>query len=329
MTRFAWANVAGIAVVAGLAAASILAGRVWIAPAELAGALFDPAPSLASLVIQEVRVPRALLAVLVGAALGLSGAVLQGLLRNPLADPGLLGVSSGAALGAVMAIYYGLAGAFVLATPLLGLAGAGAAAALVFALARGAGTLTLILAGAAVSSLAAAGLALALNLAPSPYAAYEITSWLMGSLTDRSWDHVWLSAPFILGGGALLFSTGRAIDALSLGEAQAESLGVDVARTRLVALVGVALSVGAATAVTGAIGFIGLIAPHLVRPVAGHQPGRTLALSALLGAGLLLAADIATRLLRINAEIKLGVFTGLIGAPFFLWLVFHLRRRTP
>ncbi len=320
-------HMGGLALLVLLACVSLLAGRVWLSPQEIIAGLLDPASSLAGLVIEEVRLPRTLLAILVGASLGLAGAVLQGLLRNPLADPGLLGVSAGAALGAVIAIYYGLAAILVLATPLMGLGGAFVAAAIVFGLSRGGGTLTLILAGAAVSSLAGAGLALALNFAPSPYAAYEITTWLLGSLVDRSWDHVWLAGPFMLIGCAMLFSTARAVDALSLGEAQAESLGVNVARTRLLALSGTALAVGAATAVTGAIGFIGLIAPHLVRPFAGHQPGKTLALSAILGAVLLLTADIATRMLRVSAEIKLGVLTGLIGAPFFLWLVFHLKRK--
>lgn len=328
--RLGWsAHALGVAALLALACASMLAGRVWLPPIEAMQGLFSREADLASLVIQEVRAPRAVLAILVGAALGLSGAVLQGLLRNPLADPGLLGVSSGAALGAVIAIYYGVASAFTLATPLFGLIGAFGAAALVFGLARGGGALTLILAGAAVSSLAGALLALALNMAPSPYAAYQITNWLLGSLADRSWDHVAFFGPFILVGLAFLLSCGRAIDALSLGEAQAESLGVDVGRTQLVALVGTALAVGASTAVTGAIGFVGLVAPHLVRPLAQHQPGKTLVLSALVGAMLVLLADVGTRVLRIDAEIKLGVLTGLIGAPFFLWLVLHLQRRTP
>ncbi|MET0183683.1 MAG: iron ABC transporter permease [Caulobacterales bacterium] len=319
----------GLALLFALFCASMMAGRVWLPPADIAHALFSKTDDLATLVVREARLPRAILAILVGAALGLSGAVMQGLLRNPLADPGLLGISSGAALGAVVAIYYGIAQISALATPLFGLGGAFAAGALVFTLARGGGTLTLILAGAAISSLTGAGLALALNFAPSPFAAYEITSWLLGSLTDRSWDHVLLAAPFIFGGCALLLTTGRAVDALSLGEIQAESLGIDVARTRIIAIIGTACAVGAATAITGTIGFIGLVAPHLVRPFTKYQPSKTLALSAILGAILLLAADIATRVLRTDAELKLGVFTALIGAPFFFWLVLYLRKRTP
>jgi iron complex transport system permease protein len=250
-------------------------------------------------------------------------------MRNPLAEPGLLGISSGAALGAVIAIYFGLTAQFAYATPILGLIAAMAATALTFLFGRG-GTLLLILAGAAVSGLAGAGVSLALNLSPNPSGAYEIMSWLMGSLADRSWDHVRLAAPFILIGAGLLAFTARSLDALALGEAQAESLGVDLDRLRLIVLVGVALCVGAATSVAGAIGFIGLIAPHLVRPFVGHQPSRTLLPSALTGAALLLGADILSRLLRVNgAEIKLGVFTALVGTPFFFWLVVRIRKTAP
>ena len=187
--------------------------------------------------------PRTVLACLVGAALGLSGAVLQGLTRNPLADPGLLGVSAGAALGAVIALYTGIGMAFALAIPVLGLLGALGAAALTLALGSGGGTLVLVLAGAAVSGLMLAGTALVLNLAPNPYAAYEITHWMLGSLADRGWDQVWLTAPFILVGVALLLGTGRALDALSLGEQQAASLGVDLPRLRRRVLIGTALAV--------------------------------------------------------------------------------------
>jgi iron complex transport system permease protein len=310
-------------------AVSLLAGRAPLSVADLVRGLGGPPDDLARLVLLELRAPRTLLAVLVGAALGLSGAVLQGLLRNPLAEPGLLGVSGGAALGAVIAIYFGLSGAFGLAAPLLGIVGALAAGALTLGLGGGGGTLGLILAGAAVSSLAGAGVALALNLAPSLYAVYEITIWLLGSLTDRSWGHVALAAPFILAGGASLAVTGRALDALALGEAQAESLGVDLGRIRLLALVGTALAVGAATAVTGVVGFIGLVAPHLVRPLVGAQPSRVLLPSALLGAVLLLVADILTRVIPLPAEIRLGVLTSLIGAPLFLRLVVQLKRTAP
>jgi len=309
-----------------LSGASLLAGTIWLSPGQTLAALLDPRPDLAQLVIVEVRLPRLVLALLVGGILGLSGAVLQGLLRNPLAEPGLLGVSSGASLGAVIAIYYGFAASFALATPLFGLAGALITIGVALLLSRSGGTLSLILAGVAVSTIASAGVTLALNLAPNPFAAYEIMTWLMGSLSDRSWDHVLLAGPFIFVGGVMLLCTGRGLDALALGERQAESLGVDLTRVRLLALFGTALGVGAATAVTGAIGFVGLIAPHLICGFVGHRPGGTLIPATLAGAAIILAADIATRVLRFGPDIKLGVFVSVIGAPFFLWLVIHVRR---
>jgi len=320
-----------IIVLAGLAAtvASLLAGKVWLSPAVILEGLRTPGDQMSDLILLGLRLPRAILAILIGAALGLSGAVMQGLTRNPLAEPSLLGVSGGASLGAVVAIYFGLSGAFAYATPILGLIGAVAAGSITFAVGRGGGTLTLILAGTAVSALAGSGVALALNFAPSPYAAFEITAWLLGSLSDRTWDHVLLAGPFIALGCGLLVSTARALDALSLGETQARSLGVDLERTRLIALLGAGLAVGAATSVAGAIGFIGLVAPHLVRPFVGHQPSRTLLPSALVGATLLLTADVATRLIPTGSEIRLGVLTSLIGLPFFFWLVLRMKRATP
>jgi iron complex transport system permease protein len=312
-----------------LAPLSLLAGRVWLAPSDVANGLFSDHTPLAALIVGELRLPRAVLAILVGGALGLAGAVLQGLTRNPLAEPGLLGVSMGASLGAVLAIYFGLSASFSAAVPIFGLLGALASTALTFALGRGGGTLALILAGAAVSALASALISLALNLAPSPYAAYEIMTWLLGSLADRSWDHVLLAGPFILIGCFLLALTAPALDALSLGEVQAESLGIDLNRLRLTALIGTAIAVGAATSVTGAVGFVGLIAPHVVRPFVGYQPRLILLPSALAGAVLLLGADIATRLINYGPEMKLGVFTSLLGIPFFFWLVVRLRKTSP
>lgn len=322
-----WPLLAAVLLVAGVLL-SLGTGRVWLDPAVLAGSLFDPKPNLPWLILSELRAPRTVLAILAGGTLGLAGAALQGLLRNPLAEPGLLGVSPGAALGAVIAIYFGLSGAFALATPILGIAGALAAASLTLAAGRG-GTLTLILAGVAVSGLMGAGLSLALNFAPNPYAAYEMTIWMLGSLADRDWSQVLLAAPFILAGWVCLALTARDLDALTLGEAQARSLGIDLSRTRFLALAGTALSVGAATAVTGAIGFIGLLAPHLVRPFVGYQPSRVLLPSALFGAILLLFADVATRVIPTEQEVKLGVLTSLVGTPFFFWLVARLRRMSP
>jgi iron complex transport system permease protein len=308
---------------------SLLAGRVWLPTAEVWDGLWSKDANLAATIVTQLRLPRAVLAVEVGAALGISGAVLQGVTRNPLAEPGLLGVSAGAALGAIIAVYFGLATHFMSAAPLLGMVGALLASAVTFALGRGGGTITLVLAGAAVSALAAAGIAMALNLAPNPYAAYEIMTWLMGSLADRSWVHVLLVTPFILLGCAMLLFTARGVDALALGEAQAQSLGVNMGRLYFLAVFGTALAIGASTAVTGVVGFIGLVAPHLVRPLLGHQPSRILFPAALCGALLLLLADIATRLVHVGTELKLGVLTSLIGTPFFFWLVVRLRKTAP
>ncbi len=313
-------------------AASLLAGRVWLPPSSLLDA-FTGRDSMAVLIVTEIRLPRSVLALVTGAVLGLSGAVLQGFTRNPLAEPALLGVSSGAALGAVIAIYFGLAAVSPVAGPLMGMAGGLCACALTFALGnnfgRGGGTVALVLAGAAVSSLTAAGIALALNFAPNPYAAYEIMSWLLGSLADKSWSQVLLILPFALAGGALLALTGRGLDALALGEAQAQSLGIHLGRLAALTVAGTALAVGAVTSVTGAIGFIGLVAPHLVRPLVAYSPRRTLLPAALTGAVLLLCSDIAARLVHTNPELRLGVFTSLLGTPFFFWLVVRIRKTSP
>jgi len=279
------------------------------------------------LVLQEIRLPRTVLGVLVGATLGLAGAALQGLLRNPLAEPGLIGVSGGAALGAVLMFYSGISAVWALALPLGGMAGAMLAVAAIFVLAgRDSSILTLILAGIAIHSLTGALTALALNLAPSPSAALEIVFWLLGSLADRSFDHVYLAAPFMAVGWVLLLSTGRALDALTLGEDTAASLGVNLRAVRARLVIGIALAVGAAVSVTGGIGFVGLVVPHLLRPLVGHSPSRLLPASALGGAALLLVADIVVRLLPQGPEIKIGVVTALIGAPFFLFLVLRTRR---
>jgi len=274
-------------------------------------------------ILWQIRLPRALLAVLVGGGLGLSGAVLQGALRNKLADPGLLGITGTAGLGAVIAFYWGLAQVFAPALPAGGLAGAGVGAALLLGFAgRAPSGPSLILAGVAVSAIAASLLALALSLAPNPFALAEITFWLMGGLADRSLSHVALAAPPILVGMAILLRLGPGLDALSLGEDTAASLGVPVARTLRLAATGTALAVGAGTAVAGAIGFIGLVVPHLLRPWLGERPGALLAAAPLMGAALLLAADMLVRLaplaLPLSAAPPVGVLTALLGAPFLV-----------
>ena len=283
--------------------------------------------TLEALVFEEIRLPRTLLAVLIGASLGLSGAALQGMVRNPLAEPGVIGVSSSAALGAVIVFYFGLAAIFPMALPLGGIAGALLAVIFLYLLTgKNSSMLTLILAGVAVSSLAAALTALALNLSPNPYASLEIFFWLMGSLADRSFTHVWLILPPTLLGWWLMLKGRRDLDVLSLGEDTAQSLGVNLQKLNQKIILGVALTVGSAVSVSGGIGFVGLVVPHLLRPYVGYQPGRLLISSALGGAILLLAADIIVRLLPTQQELKIGVLTALLGAPFFLHLILKSRR---
>ncbi len=284
-----------------------------------------------ALILTQIRLPRTLLAALVGGGLGLSGAALQGALRNRLADPGLLGITGTAGLGAALTFYWGLTQAFAPALPLGGLTGAavGAGGLLAFA-GRAPSGPSLILAGVAVSALSSALLALALSLAPNPFALTEITFWLLGGLQDRSLLHVALAAPPILAGGAILLRLGRALDALSLGEDAATSLGVPVTRTLRLAALGTALAAGAGAAVAGGIGFVGLVVPNLLRPALGERPADLLPASALAGAALLLAADLAVRLapllLPLSQPLPLGVLTALLGAPF---LVAIARRAAP
>ncbi len=314
------------ATTAAMATLAVLAFllSLWVGPQRFG---LPAATDAARLVFFEIRLPRAILGCLVGAALGTSGAVLQGYLRNPLAEPGLIGISGGASLGAVVAIHSGLAAHVALALPLGGLIGAALATLAMVGLAgaRSSPT-TLILAGVAVSSIAAALTSLALNLSPNPFASVEMVYWLMGSLTDRSLIHVWLAAPLILVGLAMLLSTARDLEALTLGEDAAENLGVDAAGLRFKVIAGTALAVGGATAVTGAIGFVGLIVPHLLRPFVGGSPGRLLLPSLFGGAALILFADVLLRLVSPQADLRLGVVTALLGAPFFLWLVLKTRR---
>jgi iron complex transport system permease protein len=308
-----------------LALGSLLTGPTRFASGEIAEILAGKGDPVLRAVLLELRLPRALLGLLVGGMLGLGGAVLQGYLRNPLAEPSVLGTSNAAALGAVIALYFGLAQAHPLALPVLAVTGAliGLAPLLLLA-GRAESPLSLILAGIAVATLGGAGISLALNLAPNPFAAMEIMSWLMGSLEDRSFEHVWLALPCIAVGAGLLLWNARALDALTLGEDAARTLGVDLRALRWRLLAGIAIGVGGAVAVSGAIGFVGLIVPHLLRPLTDRSPSALLLPSALGGAALLSAADIAVRLIpTVDSELRLGVLTSLLGVPVFLY---HLAR---
>jgi iron complex transport system permease protein len=313
----AWPVLSGLALlVLALALLSLLVGAAG----------FGLPPHAAQLILVEIRLPRTLLAILVGGGLGLTGAALQGYLRNPLAEPGVIGIASGAGLGAVLAIHTGASAAIALALPFGGLVGAALAmlAVLMMAGPRGGG-LSLILAGVAVSSLASALISGVLALTRNPFASVEIVFWLLGSLADRSLVHVWLAAPFIIAGSALLLAEGRRLDALTLGEDVAANLGVAPARLRVRVIAGSTLIVGAATAVAGIIGFVGLVVPHLLRRHVAHVPSRLLPASLLGGAALLLAADLALRITP-SGDLRLGVVTALLGTPFFLWLVLRTRR---
>ena len=284
--------------------------------------------SLAATILGQIRLPRLCLAIVVGATLGMAGAAMQGLLRNPLADPGVLGVTSGAALGAVSVLYFGAAAVAWYWLPSAAIVGALLSLLLVYVLAGlHSSMLALILAGVAISSITGALIAVALNFAPSLYAMQEIIFWLMGSLVNRHWDHVQMALPLALIGWLLMLSRSRFLDALSLGEESTRSLGFNNHRERGILLLGIAISVGACVAVSGSIGFVGLIVPHLLRPLVGYRPGRLMFSSALGGALLLVLADILVRQFDSARELKLGVVTSLLGGPFFLLLILKTRSR--
>jgi len=296
---------------------SLLAGRVWLDP------FTDPR---ASLILMELRLPRALLAIVIGAGLGAAGAAMQGYLRNPLADPGLFGIAPMAALGAVASLWLGVS-ASQWTLPVMALAGAALGMALLAIIAGRTGGIALFtLAGLMIASLAGALTALAITLAPSAFAMSEIVMWLNGALTDRSWRDVYLAAPLVLAGIALLGIKARSLDALTLGEVAARSMGVRADLLLALLVGGVGLTVGASVAVAGIIGFVGLIVPHLVRPLTDRLPSSLILPSALAGACLVLAADSVVRILPLVTELRLGIALSLLGAPFFLWLLLKMRR---
>ncbi len=318
MNRLTIGLIVALLLAAGL---SVAAGKVWV-PLD-AWTAADPR----SIIIVELRLPRTVLAILVGAALGLSGAVMQGYLRNPLADPGLFGVSSGAAFGAVLALYFGYAAQMWL-LPGFALTGAGIAMALLALIAGRSGSLILFtLGGMILTSIAGSLTALAISLAPTPFVSSQIVVWLMGALTDRSWNDVKVAAPLIGGGMVLLAMTARSLDALTLGEAAARSMGIDPVRLQRLVIAGIALCVGASVASAGIIGFVGLMVPHLVRPLAGNRPSAILLPSALGGAVLLTLADSLVRLVPTVSELRLGIAMSMLGGPFFLYLLLAMRRR--
>ena len=321
MTRLNLSLLAALALALPL---SLLAGKVWIDP-------LHPVLPNAAVILLELRLPRALLALALGAGLGAAGAAMQGYLRNPLADPGLFGIAPSAALGAVLALWLGLA-AHPWALPMFALIGAGGAMALLALIAGRqadgqSGSVALFtLAGMMIASLAGALMSLAISLSPSPFAQSEIVTWLMGALTDRGWHEVWIAMPLTALGLVLLRFAGPGLDALILGEAAARSLGLDPRRLQALLVLGVGLTIGAGVAVAGIIGFVGLMVPHLVRPFTDRRPSQLIVPSALAGALLLLVADCLCRVLPLVSELRLGVALSLVGAPFFLVLLLRLRR---
>ena len=311
----------------GICALSLLFGQAPISAAEVWSAIVGESSSVTSTIVGDLRIPRMLIGVLVGASLGLAGAAMQGLLRNPLAEPGVVGVSGCAGLGAVLVFYSGLASVVPLALPLAGMLGALVAVAVLYVItAKGITTQTLILAGVAINAFAGALTSLVLNLSENPFAAYEVVFWLMGSLADRSIDHVYIALPSMVVGWILLLLAGRDLNALTLGEETAISLGTNLNRLRIKVILGTALAVGAAVAVSGMIGFVGLVVPHILRPFVGHEPGKLLLSSALGGAIMVLLADIVVRTVPTGIELKLGVVTALVGAPFFFLLLNRMRK---
>jgi len=315
-----------MATVAVLATVSLVTGPESINFFSALGAFFSE-KSIDAIILREIRLPRTLIAIIAGATLGLSGAVMQGLLRNPLASPGLIGSASGAALGAVTALYFGAALLHPQVVPLAGMLGALSATGLVYILAgKDANVTTLILAGVAINALATATMSLLLNFAPSPFAIQELVLWMLGDLSDRSLGDVVMMLPCTILGWLLLAGVGKDLNALTLGERTAESLGVNTVRLRWRIFIGVSLAVGASVAITGMIGFIGLVVPHLLRPLVGFEPRRLLLASALGGSALLLAADLGVRLIPSPTVLKVGVLTSLVGAPFFLHLILKSRR---
>lgn len=331
MKRFLATNPFALLLLLAVVTALCFVGALHTGPAHISilkgfADRFNDSLSIEQLILWDVRLPRALLALIIGATLGLAGAALQGLLRNPLAEPGIVGVSNCAALGAVIVFYFGLTQFGWYMLPAGGLIGAFLSVIIIFILAgKQRNIVSLILAGIAINAIGSALIALALNFSPNPYAMQEIVFWLLGSVSNRSLQDVWIILPFTAIGWGMILYCGRLLDALTLGEETAHSLGFDVKKMRWIMVIGVASCVGAAVSVSGTIGFVGLVVPHVLRPLVGYQPRRLLAVSALGGAILLLLADITVQVLSHGGEMKLGVVTALVGGPFFLYLILRTR----
>lgn len=305
---------------------SALLGSSQLSLSQTVAALFGAGSETARIIVWEIRLPRALAAMGVGAALGASGALMQGLLRNPLAEPGVLGVSASASLGAIIALYFGLGFLGAFTVPVLAVAGALAATAVLSVLAAARiSAVQLILVGVGLSSFAGALGALAINLAPNRFALSDMVTWMLGSVTNRSLDDLVFVAPFWVAGLGLAILTAPGLRGLALGEDTAQTLGVDLVRTRTGAICAAALLTGGAVALSGVIGFVGIVAPHLVRPFVRHDPADLIWPSALLGGALIALADLVLRLVPLDQELRLGVMVSMIGAPVFILIAARSR----
>jgi iron complex transport system permease protein len=305
----------------------ILSGPTALSVISATSDLLKGEASTQALILSEIRLPRALLAVCIGISLALSGAALQGLLINPLASPDLLGVSQSGVLAAVLVLYYGLAAVSWFVVPLAAMSGALIAVAFIFSLSgKYQGALTIILIGIAINAMTSAMTSLALNFAPNPFALQEVYFWMLGSLSNRSTNELFFALPFMLLGWVLIFSRRQFLDAMSLGEDTARSLGFNLKKQKFLLISGVALCTGTSVAVSGNISFIGLMVPHLLRPLVNHEPGRLLVYSAVGGASLLLLADTLVQNIPGAQELQVGVITAALGGPFFLLLIFKNRQ---
>ncbi|WP_370372463.1 FecCD family ABC transporter permease [Henriciella pelagia] len=316
----------GAAAVVALFAACLL-GSTPLAADRVLAAFLGGADVGDRLVVWQIRLPRAIAAFVTGAALGISGAALQGLLRNPLAEPGVLGVSASASLLATFSLYYGLAALSPWILPLSAIAGALAATALIaLAAIRTRSVVTLILIGVGLSSFSGAAMSLLMNLAPNPFSLSDMINWMLGSVANRSFQELGLAAPFLLAGTIILLVSRRGLSALTLGEEAASGVGLNLRNQRILTVLGAGLATGGSVGLAGAIGFVGIVAPHIIRPFVKHDPARSLIPSALLAGLILVMADIGVRLMPTTNELKLGVVAALIGAPAFVWIA--MRRRT-
>ncbi|MEH6808455.1 MAG: iron ABC transporter permease [Hyphomonas oceanitis] len=307
--------------------AACLLGSTPMSPERVLAAFFGGGDAGDRLVIWQIRLPRALAAYMVGASLGISGAALQGLLRNPLAEPGVLGVSATASLAATFSLYYGLVALSPWILPLSAILGALAATGLItLAAIRTRSVVTLILIGVGLSSFAGAAMSLLMNLAPNPFSLADMINWMLGSVANRSFREIGLAAPFILVGAAILLASRRGLSALTLGEEAASGVGLNLRAQRILTVLGAGLATGGSVALAGAIGFVGIVAPHVIRPFVGHDPARSLVPSAMFAGLILVLADIGVRIIPTSNELKLGVVAALIGAPAFVWIA--IQRRT-